>query len=211
MFHQSRRRYIANKTFENKTNMLESSRLYKKAIRTAVVKHKRNLKTEIRNMRQKSPKEYWNYVNSLKSKSKQTSVDENLFVNFFKDLNADSNDNEAVPNVDFPNVEIVNNLDMDITLSEVNKAILKLKNGKASGLDQITNEYIRYSSTVLSPLYVKLFNIILQTGIVPESWLNGVIIPIYKNKGDSSLPENYRPITILSCLGKLFTAIINDV
>ena len=39
-------------------------------------------------------------------------------------------------------------------------------------------------------------------------WLNGV--PIYKNKRDPSLPENDRPIPILSCLGKLFTSVINN-
>ena len=59
------------------------------------------------------------------------------------------------------------------------------------------------------PVYVKLFNLIFDTGIVPESWLIGNIIPIYKNKGNIENPENYRPITLLSCLGKLFTAIIN--
>ena len=36
-----------------------------------------------------------------------------------------------------------------------------------------------------------------------------LVKPLYKNKGDQTLPENYRPITILSCMGKLFTAILN--
>jgi hypothetical protein len=38
----------------------------------------------------------------------------------------------------------------------------------------------------------------------------GNIIPIYKNKGDSNDPKNFRPITLVSCLGKLFTAILRE-
>ena len=62
----------------------------------------------------------------------------------------------------------------------------------------------------MMPVYVKLFNIVFNYGIVPDSWSIGDILPIYKNKGSASLPENYRPITLLSCLGKLFTSIINN-
>ena len=46
--------------------------------------------------------------------------------------------------------------------------------------------------------------------MLPDSWLEGAIRPIYKNKIDSKSPENYRPITILSCFGRLFTSILND-
>ena len=60
------------------------------------------------------------------------------------------------------------------------------------------------------PIYTKLFNLVFNSGKIPESWTLGVIKPIYKNKGDPKLPENYRPITILSCLGKLFTLIIDN-
>ena len=60
------------------------------------------------------------------------------------------------------------------------------------------------------PIYVKLFNVVFDTSIIPESWLKGNILPIYKNKGDIQQPENYRPITLLSCVGKLFTSIINN-
>ena len=37
----------------------------------------------------------------------------------------------------------------------------------------------------------------------------GIIQPILKNKGSQLGAENYRPITLLSCLGKLFTAVLN--
>ena len=60
------------------------------------------------------------------------------------------------------------------------------------------------------PIYVKLFDVVFDTSIIPESRLKGNILPIYKNKGDIQQPENYRPITLLSCVGKLFTSIINN-
>ena len=41
-------------------------------------------------------------------------------------------------------------------------------------------------------------------------WLTGNIIPIYKNKDSQTDPKNYRPITIVSCFGKLFTSILNE-
>ena len=42
-----------------------------------------------------------------------------------------------------------------------------------------------------------------------EKNVRSVEKPIYKRTGDPKQPENYRPITILSCFGKLFTAILN--
>jgi hypothetical protein len=58
--------------------------------------------------------------------------------------------------------------------------------------------------------YVILFNKILDSGIIPSQWTFGNIIPLYKNKGDTTDPKNYRPITLISCLGKLFTSILNE-
>ena len=43
---------------------------------------------------------------------------------------------------------------------------------------------------------------------LPECWCIGAIVPIHK-KGSLNDPDNYRPITLLSCLGKIFTSIIN--
>ena len=75
--------------------------------------------------------------------------------------------------------------------------------------DHVLNEYLKYSKDVMLPIYCKLFNRILNTGIIPEARSKGTILPIYKNKGDINDPDNYRGITILSCFGKLFTAVLN--
>ena len=58
-------------------------------------------------------------------------------------------------------------------------------------------------------MLTKLFNVILASGIVPEQWSIGVIKPKYKSSGDDTDPSNYRGITLLSCLGKLFSNLIN--
>jgi hypothetical protein len=62
---------------------------------------------------------------------------------------------------------------------------------------------------LLIPIYVKLFNCIFDSGKASGTWLSWNIIPIFKNKEKSDDPKKYRPISILSCLGKLFTSILN--
>ena len=62
----------------------------------------------------------------------------------------------------------------------------------------------------MGPVYEKLFNIILDSGVLPEVWSVGLIKPIYKQKGEKNKPENYRPITLVSCIGKLFTGILSN-
>lgn len=55
------------------------------------------------------------------------------------------------------------------------------------------------------PICVRLLNVVFETALLPETWMVGNILPIYKNKGNDKLPENYRPITLLmiSFWGKL--------
>ena len=50
----------------------------------------------------------------------------------------------------------------------------------------------------------------MDTGIIPNDWTIGTIKPLYKNKGDINDITNYRGITLLSCIGKLFTSVLNS-
>ena len=74
----------------------------------------------------------------------------------------------------------------------------------------ILNEFLKNSCQKMIDVYVKLFNIVCKSGVIPDLWSVGVICPIYKNKGDTANPDNYRGITILSCYGMLFTAVLNN-
>ena len=55
-----------------------------------------------------------------------------------------------------------------------------------------------------------LFNFILTNEVWPSRWAEGIIFPLYKNTGSRLDPSNYRPITLLSTVGKLFGSIIEN-
>ena len=56
---------------------------------------------------------------------------------------------------------------------------------------------------------MKMFNVILVSGYLPDSWSSGWIVPIYKNKGSKIDPNNYRGISLINCICKIFTSLIS--
>ena len=100
-------------------------------------------------------------------------------------------------------------INVPITIDEIIEAVQCIRSNKSPGPDAVINEYLKSSINVMGHLYEKLLNLVFDTGIVPEAWLIGHIKPIYKNKGNESDPQNYRPITSLCCLGKVFTSILS--
>ena len=85
---------------------------------------------------------------------------------------------------------INNEINQPFSEAEILKAVKNVKNNKSSGIDGILNEHIKSTIHIMCPVYVKLFNLIYDTGLVPESWTVWNILPIYKNKGNINLPEN---------------------
>ena len=88
-------------------------------------------------------------------------------------------------------------------------ACQKLKNNKASSYDLIRNEMLKSAIPFICQPIKQAFNVILNSGKFPKSWIDGIINPVYK-QGNKLDVNNYRGITISSCLGKLFCHIIND-
>ena len=94
-----------------------------------------------------------------------------------------------------------------ISDNEIQNEILKLKIGKSAGLDEIPNKLVKSTSQFITPFLTHIFNLVLSKGKYPDLLKVAKVIPIYK-KGDSTLPENYRPISLLSCFNKLLEKMI---
>ena len=79
---------------------------------------------------------------------------------------------------DIPNPEINEEfrlskdaLNDPISNKEINTAIKLLKLNKSSGIDDVLNEHIISTKHIFVPIYRKLFNLILENGIVPRDWV----------------------------------------
>ena len=96
-------------------------------------------------------------------------------------------------------------LNGEILRTELLTAIKQLRNGASSGPDLLLNECFKIGSETLVTYLHNLF----QMGYFPENWSEGFIVPIFI-KGDINEVSNYRGITLLSTLGKLFTRILNN-
>ena len=68
---------------------------------------------------------------------------------------------------------------------------------------------IKSSLNELMPIYLQLFNAVLKSGFMPQTWSYGTITSIFKN-GTESDSSNYRGICIASCLGNLYCSILNQ-
>jgi hypothetical protein len=100
-------------------------------------------------------------------------------------------------------------LDLNITLKELQNGITELKNGKAGGPDKFLNEFLIHGGPFIHNFLLKMFNKIFEIGYFPDTWSEGIIIPLHKS-GSVSDVQNYRGITLLSVIGKLFTKLINN-
>lgn len=90
---------------------------------------------------------------------------------------------------------------------EVKQIILELKDNKSPGLDGISNEILKYSVSALTEPISFIINKCIEQGKVPSHFKNAKIIPIYK-KGEKTDMSNYRPISLISSVSKIFEKIV---
>jgi exonuclease III len=192
----------------------------KSCYRRLLKRKKKEYKSQIINEMYKSdsqnPQDFWKLLQDLKAADSgdETSVKydiEDMLLHFKNllwkpDIPTNLNTQPSSPYVTSNDAQT--KLNKAFTIREVKNHIHRLKNNKASGIDMIKNELIKLSSNIILPSLTKLFNHILDSGTFLDIWNHTLISPIFKS-GDKTDPQNYRGIAITSCLGKLFTSIIN--
>ena len=72
----------------------------------------------------------------------------------------------------------------------------------ATGLDQVSHKQLKATKHSISMPLCRIFNKSLDQETFPLSWKLSTVRPLFK-KGDKSCVNNYRPIPLLSCVGKL--------
>ncbi|XP_013384075.1 uncharacterized protein LOC106154306 [Lingula anatina] len=189
----------------------EASRKYKQLIKRKKREHKDFLLKRLLENEEKNPKEFWEVFKNLKEKeTRHNLISPDIWLKHFHQLcGIAPNENNIIdaPLKEMERQEGIPILDSAITCHEVKNALKKLKSGKAAGEDAIKNEMLKVGTQYLAIVITKIFNLILNTTEIPDTWNLGIIIPIHKS-GEHMNPSNYRGLCITSCLGKLFNSIL---
>ena len=122
----------------------------------------------------------------------------NMLNNYFASQATLDDDNRPLPHFTPVQHHLAS---ISITIQDVKDVLRNLNVNKASGPDLISPRLLKEGAIILSwPLSI-IFNRSLEQGYFPTCWKFGNVTPIHK-KDDKSAPSNYRPITLLSSLGK---------
>ena len=186
---------------------------YSNTIRNKNKIYKQGVKDTLLNERKNGSK-FWSLSKDVRCTYKPPAqVDINDWEKHFKTvLNTDKDvkeNNEKINKSDFDEeCVVIPQLDESITETEIRQAIKNLKVGKANGIDEISAEYLKCAENVIVPFLCKFYNKLFDFCYFPVEWSKSIIIPLFK-RGDEQNPDNYRGISLLSIVSKVFTSILN--
>ena len=95
-----------------------------------------------------------------------------------------------------------------IEVRDIENIIKNLKNKYSCDVFGLNNFLIKTCASQLAPSITKLINMCIQARIFPECLKQAIVVPIHKG-GSLNIPSNFRPISLLPIVGKIFEKVVH--
>jgi hypothetical protein len=201
-----------------------SRNFYFQEVQRVKTEHDQSLANDLANDLRANPKKWWSTAKETLGLNKKTAIpamvspdgnihndDESkatLFNNYFTGVQSlvsdptagalpDHDENEQAPHLD----------NITATAKDVKDLLSILNVTKAYGPDDIGPRLLREAEPSITASLVKLFNLSLSKAFFPSSWKLANVVPIYK-KAEEFFTANYRPISLLSTIAKVFERVV---
>ncbi|XP_077969489.1 uncharacterized protein LOC144424244 [Styela clava] len=190
---EAKRVYYTNKFKESKSNSKETWKTIK-----SLISPKRNLSF---------PEEILNGNGSIvKNPLEITNCFNNYFVSIGNSLSS------KLPNSDVFKHYVQRQVKSTVYLEPVSEnellaELTKININKAIGPDNIPLKFIKFTADIISPYLASLFSLCIKNGIFPSIFKIARVTPLHK-AGDRKVLSNYRPISVLSSISKIFERLI---
>ena len=219
---KARKRFLKQRSDENKQLLHNLEELYTN--RLNVVFHEYILRNESNAKR--DPSSFWTFVKKLRRnsgipqdvcyeevRSDSTEVATELFAKFFSNVfsntapvHSPDERRDWLSHVAHYNINLPQ---LSVSIGEVKEVLSSVDSSNGPGPDGLPPSFIKQFATALASPVSIIFNRSLTSGVFPAMWKVASIIPIHKT-GNIHKVENYRGISILSCLPKALEKMVYE-
>ena len=213
--HKAYKKYRRLRTNESKDD-------YNRAKQMAIYvtkKARTEFETRIANNIKENPKEFYSYVNNkttvrseiavLKNRDGELAILPHEKAEMLNTFFASVFTKEDTANIPEPESKVLQSMLSTIIVTEqmVRDRLKEQKPGKSAGPDGIHSRVVVETQEQLVGPFTIIFNKSLSEGVVPDSWKEAEVVPIFK-KGKRDDPGNYRPVSLTSVCGKIMEKIV---
>ena len=215
------RLYQQNKSSESKVKFRQASNRCKRVLKAAKLSYATKTKESITSQKLGS-RDFWRIANSVLNQGKSTipplfngpevlsSASDKVKL-FAKNFSKNSNlDDSGISLPVFPSRTNLKLHNISIIPKMVKKVITNFDSSKASGPDCIPVVVLKNFEPELSYIPAKLFNNCLKESCFPDCWKVPWVVPVFKNVGERSTAKNYRRVSLLSMVSKVYEKLVNN-
>ena len=213
--------YQREKSSDSKVKFRQASNRCKRVLEAAKLAYANKTKKFITSQKLGS-RNFWRIANSVLNKGKSAiptlfnGPEELSFASdkaklFAENFSLNSNlDDSGVSLPVFPSRTYLKLHNISITPKMVRKVVMNLDLSKTSGPDCIPVVVLKNCEPELSYILAELFNKCLKESCFPGCWKVSSVVPVFRNVGERSTAKNYRPVSLLSVVSKVFEKLVNN-